>query len=115
MSSRSKRRVGLASNLASRHKAVVGGYIVEGHVPLAAVARLLALRPADIRGIAVPGMPAGSLGMETPDGYREPFEITAFHRNGRTSRFGWLGGAIVPFSPTVVSAHFARQVDLRAE
>ena len=67
---------------------MVGGYIVEEHVLLSAVARPLALRPADIRGIAVPGMPAGPAGMEMPDGYRKPFEITAFHRNGRTSRFG---------------------------
>ena len=83
-----KARLGVRSTLASCHTAVVGGYVVEGHVPLNAVARLLAQRPADIRGIAVPGMPAGSPGMETSDGYREPFEITAFHRNGRTSRFG---------------------------
>ena len=83
-----KRRLGVPSTLASCHTAVVGGYVVEGHVPLPAVARLVALSSTDIRGIAVPGMPAGSPGMETPDGYREPFEIIAFHRNGRTSRFG---------------------------
>lgn len=83
-----KARLGVPPALASCHTAIVGGYVVEGHVPFAALNRLLTQRPADIRGIAVPGMPAGSPGMETPDGAREPFDIIAFHRNGRTSRYG---------------------------
>lgn len=83
-----KARLGVPAALTSCHTAVVGGYVVEGHVPFAALSRLLTQRPADIRGIAVPGMPTGSPGMETSDGYREPFEVIAFHRNGRTSRFG---------------------------
>lgn len=83
-----KARLGVPTALASCHTAVVGGYIVEGHVPFTALSRLLTQRPADIRGIAVPGMPAGSPGMETSDGYREPFDVIAFYRNGRTARFG---------------------------
>lgn len=83
-----KARLGVPSALTSCHTAVVGGYVVEGHVPFAILSRLLTQRPADIRGIAVPGMPAGSPGMETSDGYREPFDVIAFHRSGRTSRFG---------------------------
>ena len=82
-----KARLGVPGSLASCHTAVVGNYVVEGHVPLAALERLLAQRPADIRGIAVPGMPVGSPGMESPDGFREAFDIMAFHRNGRISRY----------------------------
>lgn len=81
-----KARLGVPGSLASCHTAVVGNYVVEGHVPLAALERLLAQRPADIRGIAVPGMPVGSPGMESPDGFREAFEIMAFYHNGRISR-----------------------------
>ncbi len=56
--------------LASCHTAKVGGYVIEGHVPASAVKRLLVERPQD-RGLAVPGMPAGSPGMEgaTPVAY----------------------------------------------
>ena len=57
-----KRQAGKPADLEACHTATIGGYVVEGHVPLEAVARLLAERP-DIRGIAVPGMPSGSLGM----------------------------------------------------
>lgn len=57
-------RRGVPAALASCHTAVVGRYVVEGHVPAADVARLLSERP-DAVGIVVPGMPAGSPGMET--------------------------------------------------
>lgn len=56
------RRRGVTPSLAACHTMVIGGYTVEGHVPLAALARLLAERPK-IHGIALPGMPAGSPGM----------------------------------------------------
>ena len=58
---------GLAETLASCHSARVAGYFVEGHVPAADIRRLLAERPEAV-GIAVPGMPPGSPGMETPGG-----------------------------------------------
>lgn len=59
-----KERHGIGEALASCHTALVGGYVLEGHVPAADVRRLLRERPAII-GLAVPGMPAGSPGMET--------------------------------------------------
>ena len=62
-----KRQHGVPEELASCHTTIVDGYAIEGHVPLAAVARLLGERPNGIRGIAVPGMPRGSPGMEMPD------------------------------------------------
>jgi hypothetical protein len=72
-----KAREGVTESLASCHTATVGGYVVEGHVPAADVQRLLSERPK-ITGIAVPGMPVGSPGMEggTPDRY----DVVAFDR-----------------------------------
>ena len=60
-----KRRLGVPVELASCHTAVVDGYVVEGHVPEEAVAKLLQSR-RKIRGIALPGMPSGSPGMDGP-------------------------------------------------
>lgn len=58
-----KRLLGVPAHLESCHTAVVEGYVIEGHVPAEAVLRLLAERP-DLTGLAVPGMPMGSPGME---------------------------------------------------
>ncbi len=76
-----KRTYGVPTGLGSCHTAVVGGYVVEGHVPADAVARMLRERPA-IAGIAVPGMPMGSPGMEVP-GRNQPYEIVSFDRSGK--------------------------------
>lgn len=67
-----KREFGVSENLESCHTSVVDGYVVEGHVPMEAVARLLSERPA-IKGIALPGMPAGSPGMSGVK--TAPFEV----------------------------------------
>ena len=80
-----KQRLGVPAELASCHTVVVGDYVIEGHVPLEEVDRLLRERPSDIAGIAVPGMPLGSPGMEVPDGTKEPFQVIAFDAAGRTS------------------------------
>lgn len=80
-----KQRLGVPPQLSSCHTAVVGNYVVEGHVPLEEVARLLRERPSDIKGIAVPGMPIGSPGMEVPDGTREAFQVIAFDTSENTS------------------------------
>lgn len=71
---------GITSQLASCHTALVEGYVVEGHVPAADVKRLLSERP-EIQGLAVPGMPMGSPGMEGPN--PQPYNVVAFDRNGR--------------------------------
>lgn len=86
-----KRQHGVPDALRSCHTAVVAGYAIEGHVPLAHVERLLATRPAGLRGIAVAGMPRGSPGMEMPDGSADPFEVIAFDKAGRTTRFDSQG------------------------
>jgi hypothetical protein len=82
-----KRRLGVPEQLASCPTAEVGGMVIEGHVPIEEVARLLREKPAGIRGIAVPGMPAGSPGMEVPDGTKQPFQVIAFDASGKTSVF----------------------------
>lgn len=82
-----KQRLGVPSNLASCHTAEVDGLVIEGHVPVADVLRLLSERPAGVRGIAVAGMPLGSPGMETPGGARAAFDVMAFGANGAASVF----------------------------
>lgn len=82
-----KRRLGVPQAVASCHTAVAENLVFEGHVPLAQVRRLLDTRPGGISGLAVPGMPIGSPGMEMPDGRREPFQVLAFDGSGRTSLF----------------------------
>jgi hypothetical protein len=62
-----KRRVGVPNEFRSCHTAIVGDYWVEGHVPADLIQKLLADQPDDIKGIAVPGMPLGSPGMEGPN------------------------------------------------
>lgn len=70
-----KRELGVPDALASCHTALVAGYVVEGHVPAADVRRLLREKPAAL-GLAVPGMPAGSPGME--GGTPRPYATLAF-------------------------------------
>lgn len=77
---------GLPDALASCHTGLIGGYLVEGHVPAADVVRLLAERP-DAVGLAVPAMPLGSPGMETPQGHREPYDTLLVLRTGGTRVF----------------------------
>lgn len=84
-----KRRLGVPEALWSCHTAVIGAYVLEGHVPAHAVARLLAQKPA-IRGLAVPGMPSGSPGMEGP---LERYDVVAFNASRQHYVFGRYRGA----------------------
>jgi hypothetical protein len=79
-----KRELGVPQGAASCHTAFVGGYFVEGHVPAEDVSRLLAEHP-DIAGIAVPGMPLGSPGMEGPNA--PPYKVYAVKRDGTLAVF----------------------------
>jgi hypothetical protein len=80
-----KVQYGIPDSLASCHTAVVGGYVVEGHVPAGDVHRLLRERP-EAGGLAVPGMPIGSPGMETPGRPSEPYAVLLVD-DGGTSVF----------------------------
>lgn len=72
-----KQRLGVPQELWSCHTMEVDGYVIEGHVPAADIARLLAERPEGVRGLAVPGMPVGSPGMEMGDRV-QPYQVVAF-------------------------------------
>lgn len=77
-----RRGAGVPEDLAGCHFARMGRFVLEGHVPAAAVRRFLAT-PGDWRGLAVPGMPMGSPGMEMPGHSPETYVIVAFGSNGR--------------------------------
>jgi hypothetical protein len=83
-----KSRLGVPANLASCHTAEIAGYIIEGHVPGQAISRLLAEKPNAI-GLAVPGMPIGSPGME--GGTPEIYDVILFGRD-RQESFGHYKG-----------------------
>ena len=80
------RRLGVPDDLRSCHTGAVAGYALEGHVPAADIRRLLAERPAEAAGLAVPGMPMGSPGMDQ-SGHREPYATLLFTRDGRRRVF----------------------------
>jgi hypothetical protein len=79
-----KKQFGVPPALSSCHTARVGGYVVEGHVPAQDIVRLLRQKPK-IQGIYLPGMPAGSPGMEGPHGER--YDVLALDESGKTSVF----------------------------
>jgi hypothetical protein len=77
-----KQELGVPMKLTSCHTAVVGGYVVEGHVPAEVVRRLLAEKPPVV-GVAVPGMPTGSPGME--GFFEQSYDILTFDKEGKTT------------------------------
>ena len=76
-----KTRLGVPDDMRSCHTAEVDGYFVEGHVPAADIKRLLAERPS-AQGLAVPGMPLGSPGMEHPAGHVQPYDVMLVDADG---------------------------------
>ncbi|WP_298451915.1 DUF411 domain-containing protein [uncultured Marinobacter sp.] len=82
---RVKFEAGISRNLASCHTAFVGDYVIEGHVPAADIHKLIADAPK-ARGLAVPGMPAGSPGMEMGD-RKDHYQVLMFNDKGQTKVF----------------------------
>ncbi len=80
-----KAKAGVPNELMSCHTTMVGGYVVEGHVPAADIKRLLAQKPK-AKGIAVAGMPMGSPGMEHGD-HRQPYSTMLIGKDGKASVF----------------------------
>ena len=78
-----KTRWGVPDDLISCHTAKVEGYVIEGHVPADLIQRLLTEKPA-VLGIATPGMPSGSPGM---DGTPEPYDVVTFEKDGKTELY----------------------------
>ena len=83
---RVKQANGIAPDLASCNTAIVEGYVIEGQVTASPVQRLAAA-PPDIRGLAVPGMPIGSPGMEVKWRTADPFAVMAIAHDGSTTVF----------------------------
>jgi hypothetical protein len=86
-----KKSKGVPDAARSCHTGTIDGYVVEGHVPAADIKRMLKERPA-IVGIGVPGMPAGSPGMEVASGLVQPFDVVAFDKAGRLTVFASHAG-----------------------
>jgi hypothetical protein len=78
-----KTTYGLPLKLASCHTSLAAGYVLEGHIPAEVVERVLRERPK-VAGLAVPGMPVGSPGMEQGN-RKDPYDIVAFDKQGKTS------------------------------
>jgi hypothetical protein len=83
-----KTRLGVPDDLAACHTAEVSGYVIEGHVPAEALRRFLAEKP-NAAGLAVPGMPIGSPGME--GGTPEKYDVVLFGANGRRTYMSFVG------------------------
>ena len=80
-----KKRLGVPEKLAACHTAVIDGYVVEGHITHRDIKRLLLFRP-DIKGIAVPGMPVGTPGMESGNTV-QPYNVMSFDEQGTVEVF----------------------------
>jgi hypothetical protein len=83
-----KKRLGVPDDLAACHTAEIAGYIIEGHVPVAALKRFLAERP-NASGLAVPGMPMGAPGME--GGRPEKYDVILFSPDGQRTYMSFIG------------------------
>jgi hypothetical protein len=81
---------GVPARLASCHTAIVDGYAIEGHVPAADIRRLIEQRPK-ARGLAVPGMPLGSPGMESKE--RQPYDVLLIEADGTTRVYARYHGS----------------------
>lgn len=80
-----KKKFQIPAHMQSCHTAVVDGYLIEGHVPAMAIKKMLSQKPA-IRGLAVPGMPIGSPGMEQGN-YKEAYDVMSFTKQGKEAVF----------------------------
>lgn len=89
-----KDKQGVPQALRSCHTVLVGGYVIEGHVPAKDIARLLREKPKGVKGLAVGGMPIGSPGMEHGD-HREAYKVMTFGPGGQRvyASYAASGGA----------------------
>ena len=86
-----KKAQGVPAALHSCHTALIQGVVVEGHVPPEDIKRLIASRRRGVKGLAVPGMPAGSPGMDVGHNHRQRYQVMAFDAAGRHSVFATHG------------------------
>ncbi|AFZ37965.1 protein of unknown function DUF411 (plasmid) [Stanieria cyanosphaera PCC 7437] len=81
-----KQKHNVPAELASCHTTIIDGYVMEGHIPADDIKRFLAEKPDDLIGLAVPGMPIGTPGMEAKD-IKQPFQVLAFNDKGEVKVF----------------------------
>lgn len=81
-----KQKYNVPPELASCHTTIVDGYVMEGHIPVDDIKRFLTEKPENFTGLAVPGMPLGSPGMEAGD-MKQPFQVLAFNKEGKVEVF----------------------------
>ena len=81
-----KQKHNIPPELASCHTAIIDGYVMEGHIPADDIKRFLAEKPDNMVGLAVPGMPIGTPGMEAKD-IKQPFQVLAFNDKGEVEVF----------------------------
>lgn len=86
-----KKAQGVPAALQSCHTALIRGVVIEGHVPPEDIKRLIASRRKGVKGLAVPGMPAGSPGMDVGHNLRHRYQVIAFDAAGRRSVFATHG------------------------
>ena len=86
-----KTKYGVPDDHTSCHTGIIAGYAIEGHVPPAEIKRLMQEKPKAL-GIAVPGMPVNSPGMEIPGQPDEPYTVWLFAKNGERTPFAKHGG-----------------------
>jgi len=79
-----KRKYGVPESLESCHTAIVNGYVFEGHVPADIISKFVAEKSKKAKGLAVPGMPAGTPGMEM-GGRKDKYDVVQFNRDNTTS------------------------------
>ena len=81
-----KQKHNVPAELASCHTTIIDGYVMEGHIPANDIKSFLAQKPDDLIGLAVPGMPIGTPGMEARD-IKQPFQVLAFNDKGEVEVF----------------------------
>jgi hypothetical protein len=86
-----KKAQGVPAALRSCHTALIQGVVVEGHVPPEDIKRLIASKRGGVKGLAVPGMPAGAPGMDVGHNVRQRYRVFAFDAAGRQSAFATHG------------------------
>ncbi len=85
-----KKKYGLPEQLGSCHTAIIGGYVIEGHVPAKDIQKLLHDKPSDVVGITAPGMPMGSPGMDAGN-RKDDYSVMSFDKDGHFKVFAEHG------------------------
>ncbi len=81
-----REKYGYDEKLSSCHTAIIQGYIVEGHVPVEDILKLIEIKPKNVLGITVPNMPIGSPGMDHPSyGKKQSFDVLLIKKDGSTT------------------------------